>query len=366
MKPRILFILHLPPPVHGAAMVGQYIQNSNLINEQFNTDYVNLSTSTQLNEIGKGGVRKLWQLAKIQARVVKCLLLNKYDLCYMTLTAGTPGFYKDFLVVVILKLFNKKIIYHFHNKGVERNSQNKLNDFLYKIAFKNTKSVLLSRCLYGDIARYVQKENVFYCYNGIPVLNHNPIDRRTVNDKKTKILFLSNMMVEKGVYVLLEACKLLHERKLNFECHFVGPWSEITETDFAQAVENYQLSDHVFYHGKKYGKEKEAFFLLTDIFVFPTYYHNECFPLVLLEAMQYKLPIISTFEGGIEDIVLDNKTGFLVKQKDAYELAIKIEYLIINPDISAKMGVKGNQRFDSLFTNEIFEQRFKNVLEASL
>ena len=38
---------------------------------------------------------------------------------------------------------------------------------------------------------------------------------------------------------------------------------------------------------EKVGEEKEAFFRQSDVFVFPTYYYNECFPLVILEAMEY-------------------------------------------------------------------------------
>lgn len=47
--------------------------------------------------------------------------------------------------------------------------------------------------------------------------------------------------------------------------------------------------------------------------MFPTYYHNECFPLVLLEAMQHGLPCISTNEGAISDIVDDGVTGYIVE-----------------------------------------------------
>lgn len=54
MKPRILFILHLPPPVHGAAMMGQYIHDSKVINERFDCHYINLTTAKTLQDIGKG------------------------------------------------------------------------------------------------------------------------------------------------------------------------------------------------------------------------------------------------------------------------------------------------------------------------
>ena len=59
MKAKILFILHYPPPVHGAAMVGQYIQESNKINNVFEGRYINLGTSRSIDEIGKGGIKKV-------------------------------------------------------------------------------------------------------------------------------------------------------------------------------------------------------------------------------------------------------------------------------------------------------------------
>ena len=43
MKPKILFIMHMPPPVHGAAMVGQWIHDSKLINKTFECHYINPS-----------------------------------------------------------------------------------------------------------------------------------------------------------------------------------------------------------------------------------------------------------------------------------------------------------------------------------
>src|SRR5687768_1203895 len=151
MKPDILFILHIPPPVNGAAMVGKFIKGSLVINQAFNSDYINLTTSFALNKIGKGGIDKFFTLLRIQSKVIKALFYNNYHLCYMSLTAKGAGFYKDLFVVAILKLFNKKIIYHLHNKGIANNSKNRLNKYLYKFVFKNTKTILLSSYLYYDV-----------------------------------------------------------------------------------------------------------------------------------------------------------------------------------------------------------------------
>ena len=65
MKQEILFIMHMPPPVHGAAMVGKYIHDSKLINEKFEGHYINLTTAKNLQDIGKVGIRKLVDLVML-------------------------------------------------------------------------------------------------------------------------------------------------------------------------------------------------------------------------------------------------------------------------------------------------------------
>ena len=365
-KAKVLFILHFPPPVHGAAMMGQLIRDSAVINDVIEADYINLSISKNLNEIEKYGIKKFFRLLRLQTNVLGALLKKKYDLCYITLTVSGPSFYKDFLIVLLLKLFRRKIIYHFHNKGVEEGSRLAINRALYRFTFRNTKSILLSKHLYSDIRRYVDEKDVYYCPNGIPLNTYE-------NNKKTahkangvcKLLFFSNMMMQKGVYVLLDACKLLKYKDIKFECHFVGAWSDISEKEFRSEVEKNGLQQHVFAHGGKYGAEKGQFFHDSDIFIFPTYYHNETFGLVNLEAMQFSLPVISTTEGGISEVVSDGNTGFLVPQRNVTALARKIETLVNDAELRHKMGEAGKERYYSYFTIAKFEERLVNILRDS-
>ncbi|MDP3913228.1 MAG: glycosyltransferase family 1 protein, partial [Bacteroidota bacterium] len=51
-KNRILFLLHLPPPVHGSSVVGSFIKESETINTKFICDYVNLLASQNMAESG--------------------------------------------------------------------------------------------------------------------------------------------------------------------------------------------------------------------------------------------------------------------------------------------------------------------------
>jgi len=85
--------------------------------------------------------------------------------------------------------------------------------------------------------------------------------------------------------------------------------------------------------------------------------------LVLLEAMQFSLPVVSTFEGGIPDVVENGVTGFLVPQKDVEALAEKLELLIRNPELRKQMGEAGRKRYQEKFTLEKFENTLKDIIE---
>jgi len=150
-------------------------------------------------------------------------------------------------------------------------------------------------------------------------------------------------------------------KNIDFTSTFIGGEGDINAASFNIKVKELGLSDKVNYLGRKYGDEKNKYFMKADIFVFPTFYHNETFGLVNLEAMQFSLPIISTFEGGIPDVVQNGITGFLVKKRDARELAEKIAILIEDTDLRITMGERGRERFKEHFTLLNFEQTFCEI-----
>jgi glycosyltransferase involved in cell wall biosynthesis len=360
-KSRILFILHIPPPIHGAAMVGKYIKESKIINHTFDTRYINLGTSVSLNELGNGYVKKIFRYLFILWQTFKQLIQFRPDLCYLTPTSQGIGFYKDVPFLLLVRLFHIKAVYHYHNKGISSRQNIWFDNYLYQMVFKKSKVILLSKYLYSDIQKYVSSDSVYYCANGIPEIDLFPLIPK-VNNKVVNILFLSNLIESKGVFILLEACKLLKERQIPFNCIFVGGEGDVTQQQFENKTKQLGLVNCVKYMGKKYGKDKEEIFLSADIFAFPTYYYNETFGLVNLEAMQFSLPIVSTFEGGIPDVVEDGKTGFLVHQKDIKALSEKLEILIANKDLRIKMGIAGQTKFEKEFTLKRFENRINDIL----
>jgi len=224
--------------------------------------------------------------------------------------------------------------------------------------FRGANYIFLDDVLTRDFKGYLNKKHLYICPNGIePVTSNFEIksDSNTV-----KFVFLSNLIRNKGVYDLLEACKMLKLRKYNFTCDFIGKSGDIECDDFVRDIEKYGLSDIVKYLGPKYDSEKYACLSKHDVLVFPTYY--ETFGLVLLEAMQIGLACIGSKEGAIPQIISNKETGLLIKKHDPLDLAAKMEYCINNRDKVKIMGQKGKEKFFKLYTRDIFEQNITNIL----
>lgn len=361
-KPRILFITPLPPPVHGSAMVSQYIKDCKELQKEFVCDFVNLSTSRNIDEIGKKSLMKYIRFIGAYFITFWKLLTKRYALCYLAITCHGMGFLKDAPFVLLCKLFRRRVVIHQHNKGMSNCVDKQPYKWLLPLVYRNTKVILLSWYLYPDIEKVVKKEQVMICPNGIPdIFESEPHFER--NNEFPHLLFLSNLIPSKGVYVLLDACKILKDKGYKFICNFVGGESkEITREVLENEANERGISEYVVYHGPKYGEDKVAFFSNADIFVQPTL--NDCFPLTLLEAMQYQLPIVSTREGAVPDIVSDGKNGFVCKREDAADTATAIETLLGNKEKCAQMGENGYKIFKERFTLNIFNENITNVLKG--
>lgn len=360
---KILFFLHLPPPVHGSSMVGESIKKSKLVNRSFQCNYINLLASNSVNESGIFTLKKMIGFISIIREVLRILKKNDTDVCYYALTISGFAFFRDLILILIIKLFRVNIIYHLHNKGVVK-YQNKIHyNFFYSFVFKNTKVILLSPKLYSDISKYVTFNDIHICPNGVPLV----LEVLKTGEKKNKIvklLFLSNLIESKGVFVLLESLSLLRRSGVPFSCDFVGGEGDIDARQFDRKIIELDLKENVSYKGKLFGSDKNSVFHESDIFVFPTHYPKECFPLVLLEAMQHALPIISTFEGGIPDIVQDGVNGYLVSQKDIKSLSDKIKLLILQPELRLEMGRANFEKYNNHYKLDNFEKRLVEILQV--
>lgn len=363
-KKRILFVGTLPPPVHGSAVVSQQIKDSKLINEAFDCDWVNLSTSRRMDEIGKTTLAKPFRLLGALCKELWLLMTHRYSLVYLAITCHGSGFLKDSPFVLMAKMFRRKIVIHQHNKGMANDVDRWPYRWLLPLCYKNAKVILLSWYLYPDIEKVVPKENVVICPNGIRVQGHtDSADNTEKANQVPRLLFLSNLIESKGVFVLLDALKILKDKGYSFICDFVGgETKEIDAKRFSEEVEKRGLNEIAIYQGRKYGAEKEKAFEQTDVFVFPTYYPNETFGLVNLEAMAHKKPVVATNEGGIPDVIKDGENGLIAERKDSESLAQCIRKLLDSEDVRQKMGEDGYKKLMEQFTEDKFEANLLQIV----
>lgn len=94
MKSRLLFLLHVPPPVHGSSIMGQYVKSSKLINELFETRFIDLLSSKSIEETGKFKIYKIVKHVRVIFQVLKNLNLFKPKICYFALSSTKTAFLK--------------------------------------------------------------------------------------------------------------------------------------------------------------------------------------------------------------------------------------------------------------------------------
>lgn len=365
-KQSILFIMPLPPPRHGSAQMSLRIKESKHINSRYNCSYVNISTSRSSAELYNFSfillLKKGIRFVNSYLHVLWNLILYRPAICYLAITCHGIGFLKDAPFVILSKLFAKQIILHQHNKGMASYVGRPLYKWILAKVYHKTKVVLVSWRLYDDIKFIVKQEQVCIIPNTI-CPTHLENEHTYSLDGKIRFLFLSHLYKQKGVDVLLNACRLLKQQgEVNFTCTFVGDvTNDYSENYFRNVIKKQKLDDCVNYAGARYGEDKERFYEQSDVFVFPTL--NETFGLVLCEAMQHGLPCIGTSEGAIPDIIENGKTGFIISPGDAIDLANKMSYFCAHPEMLEKMGKEGRDRCIKFFSSNTYEEKILQLLE---
>lgn len=365
-RPRLLLLAQFPPPMHGSAYMAQIMVDSHLLREAFDLHHCDISTSRHASDIGHFAPRKALTIPRLGWRLIRQLRGKQYDLVVLTLSLIGLGFYKDFIVGMVVKLSGHRIVYYLHRQGVRKESErSSLKRYLYRSLFRGSRVIHLSPLLYRDIALFVREEDVLYVANGVPSQQDGGIPRESETGSVVRVLYLGTMRESKGVLYLLRACERLRTREVVCSMLFAGSWGG--ERDFEERFWSYvhecHLENVVEYLGERYGEEKRRLLNDVDVFVLPTV--DDAFPLVILEAMSCAVPIVATREGAIPEMI-DGRCGRLVEKGDVEGLARELEGLITDPSRRREMGRQARMRYEARFSAELFEGRIKDALERLL
>jgi len=166
-----------------------------------------------------------------------------------------------------------------------------------------------------------------------------------VGDTGPRILFLANLIKRKGLeYLLLAMPEVLrHEPRATLVIAGGGP----NEPALRQSVENLNLGEHVSFLGPVSHDAASAVFQSCAVYCLPSL--GEPFGATLLEAMACGKPVVATAGGGVPEIVVDEKSGFLVPCADSPALAQALLRLLSDLPLRQAMGQFNRQRCEEVF-----------------
>jgi glycosyltransferase involved in cell wall biosynthesis len=365
IKSKILLFIKVPPPVTGATLMNKQVLESNLLRESFIIRSVQISYADDVKEFGRYNIRKFVRFCKFFFKLNYECIFHRPRIIYFQISHLGIPFYRDLVFALLMKLFHIKVVYHLHGKGIKEKANNRFRKFLYRVAFRKADIICLSHLLVNDIGN-VFYGNIHIVNNGIADIawKNTFADSKTLNHKKISLLFLSNLIKSKGILDFLESLKILSDQNIDFDAVIVGAEGDINSKSLTAILENYKLENKVSYLGPKYGYEKEKVLCNCDILVFPT--KNDAWGNVILEAMQFSKPVISTREGAIPEIIDNEITGFLIEKDSPGEIAQKLELIIRDSILRESLGQAGRKKYEEKFTLKIFEKNmdlvFKKVL----
>jgi glycosyltransferase involved in cell wall biosynthesis len=356
-KPKVLFMVQLPPPTHGPALRNQTIVSSDLVRSKINIAIVPMQFSDSIEEIGKISLYKYVRLISHLVKLIKRILVFRPHIAYFTISPVGNSFLRDCFFVLILKVFRIRQIYHLRGLGIkECYNRSGLFRFLYKWAFRDSVIVLLSEGHRSDICFDVHKK-IFVIPNGIEDFGIFSFPEK--ESVQNRLLYFSNLVTTKGVFVFIDSVDVLIKKGYKVSATICGENGDATYEQVHDYIVKMNLENTITLRRGIFGKDKHILISQCDIFILPTYL--ELFPGVVLEAMQCGKAIVSTTTGAIPEIIDDRINGLLTSKKnDPVAIADLTEYYLLNPELISLHGALARKKYEEKYRSEIFE---KNMAE---
>lgn len=362
---KILIVGQTPPPYHGQAiMIFNTVQHKYEALEVF---HVRMNFSQESQEVGSFKFRKIAILFNVIYEILRVRYKDGVkNLYYPPAGPNITPILRDLIILFFTRWAFKRTIYHYRAGGISEKLEEspvllkKLAKLIYS---KPNLTIRLSKRNPEDGVYFNSKKDVVVA-NGLKDFAKDFFLEKSRNEIKT-ILYVGGIKETKGVLDLLQACSILKTKNVQYKLKLVGQFDSIFFKENAlEFVAKNGLEENVFFLGVKTGEEKWREYNSADIFCFPSYYECETFGNVLVEAMQFRLPVVATRWRGIPDIVVDNFSGFLVEIRSPKAVAAKLEELLKNENLCLRLGNNGRGLFEEKFTERSYFANFENEVYA--
>lgn len=181
-----------------------------------------------------------------------------------------------------------------------------------------------------------------------------------VKDKNNlNIVFVSNLREGKGCKYLVEAFEKVFEeghKNINLIIGGDGDQKETIENKISRC----RSRNNIYFPGERV--DSFEFIKIGDIFVLPTFY--EGMSNVIMEAMAFKLPIITTNIDVNKDLITDKKTGILVPVADSTSIADNLIKLIENPQERERLGQNAFEDIKNNYSIKVVASKISSLLNS--
>ncbi len=237
--------------------------------------------------------------------------------------------------------------------------------FLYRRALKRSREVWFlnsdDRSVFLNEG-LINKENTFLLPGeGVDTGAFYPAPYET-RDTPVTFLLVGRIIRHKGIYEFIQAAELLRSRGIDARFQLLGFFDEDNPVAISrQQVNEWAEQRSITYLGQT--DHVAPFIEGADCVVLPSY--REGMPLSLLEGASMCKALIASDTSGCREVVNDGVNGYLAKNKDAKDLADKMEkYFRLSPEDKRQMGLKGREKVIASFTQEIVTGIYLDKLNA--
>lgn len=272
-------------------------------------------------------------------------------------------------LVLIYKFFNSKsrFIYHIHSH-TDYETHNRFRDFTYsffersillRFADKVVADSFFLKNFLSDTKKFSSKIHVIYaCFQSF-LLN--------VNKKRNLTPFKVGMIAfhryRKGTHILIESLALLSKRGFEIPCIIFGKFENQNYYNLVKKLISFHNLKNVSF--KEFSTDVASFYNEINLCVLPSL-PGEGIPLVIYEAMSFSVPVLSSSVHGVDEIVLNNQTGFLVKPNDVEQLASKILEVLNDQIKASSIADEASFRMKSSFSKKFVVRKMVDLYESIL
>lgn len=319
-------------------------------------------------DVGKFGIGKVMHLASLILKSWWILFRNRP--CYLYYPPASPNLVpvlRDIMYLFAVRPFSRGIILHYHAGGLPAyiDSLNPVLRFLAHRAYGRAQASIEIAKSGIDPGEAFSSRRKFRVSNGIDVPDMLPSVESCNTDEPPSILYMAGLRETKGVMDIVHTAKELKARNINVIFDVAGPWQEEdTRQNFEDAIASAGVKDRIVMHGRVTGTEKWALYRDASLFFFPSYYESENFPLVLIEAMAFGLPVVATRWRGIPEMVVEGETGVLCDLRSPGQFADALGSIISDTDRHEVMSAAARERYALKYTRSAFLDGMRTAFEA--